>query len=121
MIAAYSIAVTIACFAVAAWALVEALRNRPLGNALFYGLAAIEVLLLVLTIISIVRMASGDRPAELLTFVGYLLTVLLLIPIGVIWAIVEKSRWGCGVIVIVCAILPVLILRLHQIWAVPAS
>lgn len=121
MIAAYSIAVSVGCLAVAVWAAVELIRNRPITNPLFYGVAGIEVLLVVLGLIAVGTMIAGDMPAELATFIGYLLTALILPPVGVVWAIMEKSRWGCGVIVIASLIIPVLILRMHQVWVTPGS
>jgi len=87
-----------------------------MGNALFYGLAVTELLVLVLVGAIVVLLVSGGRPADLATFLGYLVIVPLTMPAATFWALVERTRWGSAVIVLAGVVLPVLVLRLHQVW-----
>ena len=100
---------------VAAWAAVAAARDRRVSGPQLLLSAAVELLLLVQAVIAVSLL--GDRPqVEALTFVGYLVTALLLLPVGTFWAIGERSRWGNGVLAVSGLVVAVLVLRLQQIW-----
>ncbi len=101
---------------VMAWAGWLAVRNRPLDNALFYVAAALEIMLLAVAMGGFVALAVTDRPVDGVTFGGYLLTIVVIMPIGIAWGASDKSRWGTGVIVIAAFIVIVLTWRLVQIW-----
>ena len=49
---------------------------------------------LVQSVVAVVRLATGDHPVELPTFVGYLLTTVLFMPAGLSLARMEPTRWG---------------------------
>jgi hypothetical protein len=40
----------------------------------------------------------------------------VIVPVAALWALAERSRWGPGVLVIGCLAVPVMILRLGQVW-----
>lgn len=101
---------------VAAWAGWLAIRNRRMTNGLFYAAAGLELGLLAQVVGGFVALASTDREIDGITFGGYLLTVLLIMPIGVAWGASDKSRWGTGVVVISALVVIVLVWRLVQIW-----
>ncbi|MEJ5915662.1 hypothetical protein [Pseudokineococcus sp. 1T1Z-3] len=102
--------------ALAAWSLVGALRAvRPSGGQLLLA-AVLEVLILVQAVVAVVLMVVGTPPLSTATFVGYLLTIVLLLPVGVFWGLADRSRWGNGVLAITAVTTAVLVLRLEQIW-----
>jgi hypothetical protein len=102
--------------AVAVWAGVAAARNRRVSGPQLLLVAAVELVLLVQAVVALVLLR--ERPGvDALTFVGYLLTAVLLLPVGTFWAIGERSRWGNGVLAVTGAVVSVLVLRLQQIWA----
>ena len=107
--------------AAAGWAGVYAARERSLDNALFYGLAALEVLLVAQLVAGIVALVSSDRDVESATFIGYLLTNVLILPIAVVWAVAEKSRWGTAVLVVGGLTVAALTLRGQQVWTAPGA
>jgi hypothetical protein len=85
-----------------------------------YFVIASAVLLLVVfvqVVIAVVRLVTGDRPDELGTFIGYLIVALVIIPVGTLWALAERSRWGAGALAIACLSLAVVVLRLNDIWS----
>jgi hypothetical protein len=53
---------------------------------------------------------------EKLTYGGYLVGALVVLPLAALWALAERSRWGPGVVLVGCLAIPVLIVRLGQIW-----
>jgi hypothetical protein len=81
-----------------------------------YGLAAIELGLLALLLGGSIALAGTDRDVDGATFVGYLLTALLIVPAAVVWSLAEKSRWGMAVLVAGCLVVAVMVLRVQQVW-----
>jgi hypothetical protein len=115
-------ALIFAALGVAAWALVLILVNRrfalnsPYGLALAGVVLLLEVALLVQLVAGLVNMFTDDRSVDRLSFAGYLAGPVLIVPLAAVWAAAERSRWGSGVLVIGCLAVPVMILRLRQIW-----
>jgi hypothetical protein len=62
-------------------------------------------------------MLGSDRELDRATFVGYLVGVAVVLPLGAVWSLAERSRWGAGVLTVTCVSVPVMILRLNQLWA----
>ena len=108
--------VYVVSLAVAAYALLETLLNRSPGRVQLVGLGLVEAALLALTAGVVVDVAGGGRPAELATFVGYLLTALLLPPAGGVLARMEPTRWGSATVCGAALVVPVLVVRLGQVW-----
>ncbi|MFP5335520.1 MAG: hypothetical protein ACLGIV_09415 [Actinomycetes bacterium] len=98
------------------WAAAAAALDRRVSGAQLIGAAVLELLLIAQAGISLVGLATGSREVEPVTFVGYWLTAVLLLPVGAFWAIGERSRWGNGVLSLTGFVVAVLVLRLQQIW-----
>ncbi|MCW2901894.1 MAG: hypothetical protein JWO67_4159 [Streptosporangiaceae bacterium] len=101
---------------VAAWTLVPAARDRPIGRSHVLGLVVVEAGLLAQAVAATVKLAGGQRPHETAVFVGYLIGSLIILPIGGFLGVAERTRWGAVVAGVACLIVPVLILRMQQIW-----
>lgn len=123
MIDALSTTLTFVALGAALWALVLMIANKPLQPLRWYGLGLLGLLtllelgLLVQTVVGFVRLFGTDRGLDKLTFGGYLVGSLVVLPLAVFWALAERSRWGPGVLLVGCLAIPVLILRLNQIWS----
>lgn len=117
MIAAFATALIIAALAVALWSLGLVVLNKPPNTATIGLLALLELALLGQVVLGIVNLATTDRDVTGATFVGYLIGSLLIIPVTTFWALAERTRWGTAVLVFGCLVIPVLIVRLNQIWA----
>jgi hypothetical protein len=102
------------------WSLVLLVVARPLDDALFWGLAAVEAALLAQSMAGFVAMVVGSRSIEEVTFGAYLVTIVLVLPIAVLWGVSDKSRWGTGVVSVGCFTVIVLSFRLLQIWGAGA-
>jgi hypothetical protein len=109
--------VIVAALALAGWGALTAVLDRPAGRPHEAGAALVEAGLLALTVITLVDIAGGDRPAEPGTFAGYLITTLAVLPTAVVMARMEPTRWGSAIIAGGALVVPVLILRLQQVYA----
>jgi hypothetical protein len=112
-----AVATSVLALALAGWAFVEFFRQREPGRALFAGLWVVEALVAVQVVALIWLLADGRRPGgDMVTLIGYLLTAVLLPPAGIVLARMEPTRWGSLLIGVAAVLVPVLILRLGQIW-----
>lgn len=109
-------AVIVASLVLAAWCLIAALRNRPPDLSHLAGLAVVELAALVLVVVAVAAMIGGERPGEVGTFVGYMITFLGLPPVAGVLARMEPTRWGSVILTVACLVMPVLVARLQQIW-----
>nr|WP_042197333.1 hypothetical protein [Kibdelosporangium sp. MJ126-NF4]CEL22891.1 putative integral membrane protein [Kibdelosporangium sp. MJ126-NF4]CTQ90031.1 putative integral membrane protein [Kibdelosporangium sp. MJ126-NF4] len=113
---------TYASLAVALWGVVLVVvnrrfaLNRPYGLALAGAVLLLELGLLAQMVTGLVNVFTTDRDIATGTFIGYLVGPVLIVPLAAVWAAAERSRWGAGVLVIGCLAIPVLVLRLRQIW-----
>ena len=65
-----------------------------------------------------VRVLGADRGGvDLPTFFGYLVASIAVLPVGAFWALGDRSRWGAGVLAVACLSVPVMVLRLDQLWS----
>ncbi|GHF55786.1 putative membrane protein YkvI [Amycolatopsis bartoniae] len=116
MISGFAVAVAVTSLFVAAWAFVAAARNREPGRALLAALGVVEVLLVVQLGIGVVLLAGGGHPGNLATYLAYLIGALVIIPGATVWALAERSRSSTVILGIACVAIPVMVLRLHEIW-----
>ncbi len=100
----------------AVWCTVLVLRDGRLGDPLFWLVAALELGLLAQLVGGAVALARTGRDVDGATFVGYLLTAVLVPPLGVAWAASEKSRWGPGVLLVGCLTVAALVQRALVVW-----
>ena len=92
-------------------------RDQQPGNPAFFGLVALETGLVVQLAWGIVRVADDHRGVSVYPYLGYLVGALLILPIGFGWSASEKSRSGTAVLLVAVMVLPVLFLRLHDLWS----
>jgi len=112
----------VSAFVVAVWAALLVIVGRPVvidkwhGLTLFGGAAVLELGLLAQTVVGFVNLSGTDRQVDGLTFGGYLVGMLLILPLAGFWSLAERTRWGPAVMVVGCLAIAVLIVRLGQIW-----
>ncbi|TNC22847.1 hypothetical protein [Amycolatopsis alkalitolerans] len=116
MIPGFTVVVAVASLIVAAWSFLLAARNREPRRVLLSGLALVEVLLVAQLVIGVVLLIAGGRPGNLVTFLAYLISSLVIIPAGAGWALAERSRSSTVILGVACVAIPVMELRLHEIW-----
>lgn len=102
------------------WGLVTAVADKPPGKAQLLFAAGVEVATVLQSVIALVRLAGGFRPVEQATTIGYLVGVLLLIPVAWFWANVERTRFSGLVLAVAAFSVLAMTLRLLVLW-VPAT
>lgn len=98
------------------YAVVLAARNKRIDWTVLGVLGVIEVGLIAQLVVGIAQYAGTDRDVSGPFFIGYLIGALIILPAGAFWALAESSRWGAGALAIACLVVPILELRLHQVW-----
>ncbi len=116
MIGGLATALIIAALGCAAWALGMVVLNRHINPVTLGVLALLELALVVQAVIGIVNLAVTDRQVDGGTFVGYLIASLIILPGAVYLALGERSRWGTAALMVGCLVVPVMIVRMNQIW-----
>lgn len=98
------------------WGIVTAVANKPPGKAQLLYAAAVETVVLVQSVIAMARIIAGFRPAEFATTIGYLIGVVVLIPLAWFWANVERTRFSGVVLAVAAAAVAAMTLRLLVLW-----
>jgi hypothetical protein len=105
--------------ALAGYALLMTALNRRVGLGLLVVLGVLEILLLVLVGLIVAQLAGGGRPAGGLgLLVGYLIAMPLVPVVAGFWGAMERSRWGPAVFAVAGLAAAILMVRLHEMWAV---
>ena len=109
--------VVVALVAMAATVLMLVRDESPPSDRYFAILGVLLVALVGQAIGGCIALASTDRDVEGITFVAYLITAVLVVPVGAALALVERSRWGTGVLLVMLLTVLACQARLHALWA----
>jgi hypothetical protein len=99
------------------WSAALLVTRRAPDLVLALGGVVLELLLIGFLIGGIAQMAGSEQDFARAEFIGYLLTGTVILPAAFIWARGDKSRAGLGVIAVAFLVLPVIVLRVQQVWA----
>ena len=102
------------------WGVVTAVADKPPGKAQLLFAAGVWLVTLVQSIIAGVQLGAGFRPQSLPTTIGYLIGIVLLIPLAWFWANVERTRFSGVVLAVAALAVLAMTLRLLALWT-PAS
>jgi hypothetical protein len=116
MVDGLATAIIVSSLVVAAFSGLTALLDRPPGLPHLLGLAIVEAALLVQAVVAMGKLFTGDRPEGMATFIGYLLTAVLIPPLAGLLGWAERTRWGSAIIAAAFLVVPVMVLRLQQVW-----
>ena len=109
--------ITGASVALLVWGLVAARRGRPPGRAMLLSGVAVEVVLLAQAVVAVVATVAGPGPeGSTVLFVSYLITVVLVLPLALGWALVERDRWSSAVVAVGAFTVAAMVLRLWDVW-----
>ena len=118
MIVAFTIAqVVVACVAGLLCVVIGLAGRRP--NDLTLGsLVIVEVLLLAQLVIALIAPAVGNHSdGSVPLFYVYLISALVIPPLAVFWALIERTRWSTVVLGVAAFAIAVMVVRMQQIWA----
>lgn len=96
--------------------LAMSLLNRPPNQALVAAAAVAELAAVVQSVVAGVGLARGHDVPSSATFVGYLLGNLVVLPVAVVWAWAERTRWSAAVIAVGGLAVAVMTARLTMMW-----
>lgn len=116
MIGALVVALVVGALVLAGAALLWAALDRPVRMGHVIGAAAVEAVLAVQSVIAVVRVIGGTRPASTVTFVAYAVGSLFVLPLGVLWALEERTRWSSVVLAIAAFTVAVIVFRMGAVW-----
>jgi hypothetical protein len=114
-------AIQIVALLLAAWAFGLVLTNRPPGVPLLAGGAVLEALLIGFLVGGLVQMTRSHRHFARAEFVIYLLACVAIPLAAAAWGWGERSRAGTAVIALGFLIMPVMLIRVQQVWAGPVG
>jgi hypothetical protein len=98
------------------WGVATAIANKPPGKAQLLYAAGLEVVTMVQSIIAAAKLIGGFRPGELATTIGYLIGIVILIPVAWFWANVERNRFSGIVLAVAALAVLAMTLRLIMLW-----
>ena len=98
------------------WGIVTTARNVAVGWFQLGWTALAEVITLVQSAIVAVGLIGGYRPSEFATTIGYLVGIVVLLPLGTLWAISDRSRFSGAVLAVAEAGVLAMTLRLLVLW-----
>lgn len=107
----------VAALVVAVWLVVLIALDRLPGDPVFGALVVLEVGVVVQLVIGLLQVTGGHGGVNIAAYLGYLAGALLVLPIGFVWSAGERTRSGTAVLLVAVLVLPVLSLRLHQLWS----
>jgi hypothetical protein len=82
------------------------------------ALVVVELLLLAQLVIALIAPGLGNHPTgSVPEFYVYLISALLIPPLAVFWALIERTRWSTVVLGVAAFAIAVMVVRMEQIWA----
>lgn len=113
---AYCTVVIIYSLVVAAWALVHLITGKAVSKALTWAVWGVAAAFALLAVLGIVAMFGATQNYSSIEFLGYLL-LSPLIPVAALWwNRGDESRAASGIYLVVCLVMPVLVVRIGQVW-----
>ena len=97
------------------WGLLTAVLDKPPGKAQLLFAAGLELITLVQSVVAGVRIFSVQLP-ETATTVGYLIGIVVLVPVAWFWANAERTRFSGVVLAIAAFAVLAMTLRLLVLW-----
>jgi len=98
------------------WGIATAIANRAPGRAQLLCAALLELVIVVQSVIGLVKIAAGFRPVAMATTVGYLIAIVILMPVAWFWANTERTRFSGVVLAIAAISVGAMTLRLIVLW-----
>jgi hypothetical protein len=110
------IVLSVVALVVALWLVVLIVRDRLPDDYLYGALGLLEVGLVAQLVIGLVMVSGDHGGVNVAAYVGYLVGALVILPVGFLWSLGERTRAGTGVLLVAVLVVPVLFLRLHDLW-----
>jgi len=97
---------------VALWCVLAAVTGRKRPPLLDAGLVVAAVVAVVVALVGAVGLLRGERPAEPMVHVAYLVVMASLLPVAATWARAEQGpRWSSATLAVAALTLAVVLTR----------
>jgi ethanolamine transporter EutH len=107
----------VACIAGLLCVVVGLVGRKP-NDITLGSLVIVELLLLAQLVVALVAPGLGNHPTgSVPEFYVYLISALLIPPLAVFWALIERTRWSTVVLGVAAFAIAVMVVRMEQIWA----
>jgi hypothetical protein len=117
MIAGFTIAQVVVACAAGLLCLVVGLAGRRPNDLTLGSVVLVELLLLAQLVIALIAPGLGNHPVgSVPLFYVYLISGLLIPPLAVFWALIERTRWSTVVLGVAAFAIAVMVVRMAQIW-----
>jgi hypothetical protein len=117
MIIGFTVAQVIVACVAGLLCLVIGLAGRRPNDLTLGALVVVEVLLLAQLVIALISPGLGNHPTgSVPLFYVYLISALLIPPLAVFWALIERTRWSTVVLGVAAFAIAVMVVRMGQIW-----
>ncbi|MGM7666145.1 hypothetical protein [Microbacterium sp. A93] len=105
--------------AVGLFCVIAGLTGRRPSDFTVGALALVEVLLIVQIVVGIVSPLAGNPPTgDLLEFWVYLVSAVLVPVGGVIWALLDRTRWSTVILGLAAVAVAIMVWRMQVIWTI---
>ena len=122
MILWFTIAQVVVASAAGVLCIALGLAGRRPSDLTVGALALLELLLIVQIVIAIIAPLAGNPPTgSILEFWVYLVSAALLPPAGVVWALLERSRWSTVIMGVAALAVAVMVWRMQVIWTIQVA
>ncbi len=117
MIPWFTTAQVIVAVAAGLFCVIRGLAKRTPDDVTLGATALVEVLLVVQLVVALLSPGLGNSPTgSMLEFYIYLVSAIILPPVAVLWALVERTRWSTVVLGVVSLAIAVMVYRMNAIW-----
>lgn len=118
MILAFTVVQAVVAAAAAVVCVVLGLAGRKPSDVTLGSLVVVELLLIAQLVVAIVAPAVGNPSrGSIVEFYVYLVTALVIPPLAIVWALIERTRWSNVVLGLAGFAIAVMVFRMYQIWA----
>ena len=119
MILAFTITQVVVACLVGLLCVILGLAGRGPYDLTVLSVVAVEVLLVAQAVVGIIAPLAGNPPTgNLVEFWAYLISALVIPPLAILWALVERTRWSNVVLGAAAFAIAVMLWRMEQIWTV---
>jgi hypothetical protein len=95
------------------------LAGRKPNDVTVLSVVLVELLLVAQLVVAIVAPLVGNAPTgNPLEFWAYLISALVIPPLAIVWALIERTRWSNVVLGAAAFAIAVMLWRMEQIWSV---
>lgn len=119
MILWFTIVQVVVAVAAGIFCVIAGLAGRRPSDWTVGSLALIELLLIAQIVVAVIAPLVGNPPTgSALEFWVYLVSAALLPIAGVVWALLERSRWSTVVMGVAALAVAVMVWRMQVIWTI---